>query len=190
MKGKVWKFGDNIDTDMVIPGEYLSLTNMEDTLDKLGAEQGFVRGELKSLLEKVAETKDPVIAEKIVEDAKSRFGKVVNTLRDSRVQSGKLRRELSQRSGNNAEQSGRIFGRFRDQIPETRMGESSVFLYNNASRQLVGIVSSANADLDSTDRRILPNAEAHKDNFGKLASSLISRPTFQDNKTEGLQEVN
>lgn len=25
MKGKVWKFGDNIDTDMILPGQYLSL---------------------------------------------------------------------------------------------------------------------------------------------------------------------
>ena len=27
IRGKVWKFGDNIDTDMMVPGEYLSITD-------------------------------------------------------------------------------------------------------------------------------------------------------------------
>ncbi|MDR0767826.1 MAG: 3-isopropylmalate dehydratase small subunit [Methanosarcinales archaeon] len=28
-KGKVWKFGDNIDTDVIIPGKYLRTTDMQ-----------------------------------------------------------------------------------------------------------------------------------------------------------------
>lgn len=27
IRGKIWKFGDNIDTDMMVPGEYLSITD-------------------------------------------------------------------------------------------------------------------------------------------------------------------
>jgi 3-isopropylmalate/(R)-2-methylmalate dehydratase small subunit len=30
MKGKVWKFGDDIDTDIIIPGRYLVLTNEKE----------------------------------------------------------------------------------------------------------------------------------------------------------------
>ncbi len=30
MKGKVWKYGDDIDTDLIIPGRYLVLTKKED----------------------------------------------------------------------------------------------------------------------------------------------------------------
>lgn len=30
MKGKVWKFGDDIDTDLIIPGRYLVLTQKEE----------------------------------------------------------------------------------------------------------------------------------------------------------------
>ncbi|MCL2157127.1 MAG: 3-isopropylmalate dehydratase small subunit [Methanobrevibacter sp.] len=29
MKGKVWKFGDDIDTDIIIPGRYLVVTDMD-----------------------------------------------------------------------------------------------------------------------------------------------------------------
>ncbi|NLC51936.1 MAG: hypothetical protein GX764_06525, partial [Firmicutes bacterium] len=28
--GKVWKFGDNIDTDMIIPGRYLDILNPKE----------------------------------------------------------------------------------------------------------------------------------------------------------------
>ena len=31
MKGKAWKFGNNIDTDQIYPGIYVELTEMEDT---------------------------------------------------------------------------------------------------------------------------------------------------------------
>jgi len=27
IQGKIWKFGDNVDTDMMVPGEYLSVTD-------------------------------------------------------------------------------------------------------------------------------------------------------------------
>ncbi|MEO0292760.1 MAG: 3-isopropylmalate dehydratase small subunit [candidate division WOR-3 bacterium] len=30
IKGKVWKFGDNIDTDVIIPARYLNITNPEE----------------------------------------------------------------------------------------------------------------------------------------------------------------
>ena len=30
IKGKVWKFGDNIDTDIIIPGRYLVLRDMDE----------------------------------------------------------------------------------------------------------------------------------------------------------------
>ena len=30
MKGKAWKFGNNIDTDQIYPGIYVELTEMED----------------------------------------------------------------------------------------------------------------------------------------------------------------
>ncbi len=30
MKGKAWKYGDNIDTDLIIPGRYLVLTEKEE----------------------------------------------------------------------------------------------------------------------------------------------------------------
>ncbi|HDO19777.1 MAG TPA: 3-isopropylmalate dehydratase small subunit [Thermoplasmatales archaeon] len=30
IKGKVWKFGDNIDTDQIFPGAYLTLTEIEE----------------------------------------------------------------------------------------------------------------------------------------------------------------
>ena len=30
MKGKVWKFGSNVDTDVIIPGKYLSLSDPEE----------------------------------------------------------------------------------------------------------------------------------------------------------------
>ena len=30
MKGKVWKYGDDIDTDLIIPGRYLVLTKKEE----------------------------------------------------------------------------------------------------------------------------------------------------------------
>ena len=30
MKGKVWKFGDDIDTDIIIPGRYLVVTNPDE----------------------------------------------------------------------------------------------------------------------------------------------------------------
>lgn len=33
MKGKAWKFGDNIDTDIIVPGRYLIYTD-EETLSK------------------------------------------------------------------------------------------------------------------------------------------------------------
>ena len=30
LKGRVWKFGDNIDTDQIFPGAYLTLTDVEE----------------------------------------------------------------------------------------------------------------------------------------------------------------
>lgn len=30
LKGKVWKFGDNVDTDVIIPAKYLNLTDAND----------------------------------------------------------------------------------------------------------------------------------------------------------------
>ena len=30
IKGKVWKFGDNIDTDVIIPGRYLTLRDPDE----------------------------------------------------------------------------------------------------------------------------------------------------------------
>lgn len=49
LKGKVWKFGDDIDTDIIIPGRYLVLT------------------EEKELAEHVMEGLDPEFHKKVVE---------------------------------------------------------------------------------------------------------------------------